>query len=282
VKSAEDATKNVHQKLKEAALQMARRSQVLQRFHDDILDFNWSYVRVLVLPLIASWEGWEKKHSSRLEVCDYCRHFILDVSKQDNLHAWFQMLTSIQPKVFPADHQFDNFICRTVGFLLVSESEPPYTKLPLVQRKQISRALNEEAVVGQALGLTSERPFPEDVEVLRGKHKEESASSPGRSKKKKIGERASHLSSLRTVVLWNRGQLNALQGGEKRVILDSDFGCGKTLLLKSVALQLAQNIKSGRTEDIFFISASAARTQVITDCSFFERYKTVSIVLYFY
>jgi hypothetical protein len=261
VKSAEDTTKNVHQKLKEAALQMARRSQVLKRFHEDILDSNWSYVRVLALPLISSWEDHQSSRS-RLEVCRYCRRFILDVSSHDNLHAWFKKLIAMQPKHFPVDHQYENLLTRIVGFLLVSESEPPYTKLPLVRRKQVTRELNEEAVVGTAGGLTSEVPLPEDVEVLRGEAGGEAPAAASLKKKKAPCERASHLSSLRTVVLWNRGQLSALQGGKKRLILDSDYGCGKTLLLKSAALQLAQKMKSGQKGDIFFISTSAARTQV--------------------
>jgi hypothetical protein len=190
------------------------------------------------------------------------------VSKQNSFQAWFKMLTSMQPKIFPADHQYANLVTRIVGFLLVSESEPPYTKLPLVHRMQASREMNEQAIIGKALGLTTERPLLEDVEVLRAKSEEEGISSPSntKKKKKKASEKPpqSHLSSLRTVVLWNKRQLNALQGGEKRMILDSDFGCGKTLLLKSAALQLAQEIKLGEKKDvpIFFISASAARSQV--------------------
>jgi hypothetical protein len=262
VKSVEIATKNVQQKLKEAASQMAKQNAALKRFHENILDSNWVYVRALVLPMIASLENWEKEWSSCLQACDYCRHFILDVPKQEDLHSWFQMLTKLQPKRFPVDHQYENLLCRKIGSLLVSESEPPYTKLSLEHRMQKSREMNEQAIIGEALGLTTERPLLDDVEVLRRNFNEETPSPSNTKKDKKKASKKIHLSSLRTVVLWNKDQLNALQGGKKRIIFDSDFGCGKTLLLKSAALKLAATNTSGTKQDIFFISASAARSQV--------------------
>jgi hypothetical protein len=269
VKSVEHATKNLPQKLKGAASQMANRNAVLKRFHSDISDSNWTYVRALVLPLISSLKSWEKRWSSRLKVCDNCRRFILDRSKLKDLDSWFKMLTKMQPKSFPVDHQYENLVTRIVGFLLVSESEPPYIKMPLAQRQQMTRQLNEKAVVGSDSGLTSEKPLPEDLQVMTLKDDEEpddgkeTKKKAARKQKKGSGDKASHLGSLRTVALWNKEQLGVLQSGKKRIILQADYGCGKTLLLKSAALQLAaKHIEAGKHEEIFFISASATETQV--------------------
>jgi tRNA A37 threonylcarbamoyladenosine biosynthesis protein TsaE len=52
-----------------------------------------------------------------------------------------------------------------------------------------------------------------------------------------------HLSSMQTVFLWNKEQLNAMRSGQRRVILDSEFGCGKTFILKSFALHLARHLR---------------------------------------
>jgi hypothetical protein len=253
VKSVEHTTKNVPQKLKEAAGQMANRNGVLKRFHNDISDTTWTYVRACVLPFISSLEDWEEQWSSSLNACDYCRHFILDSSKLEDLDSWLRKLTEMQPKIFPLDHQYENLVTRIVGFLLVSESEPPYTKLPLVQRQQMTRMMNEMAVIGTDSGVTSERPLKEDLEVKLLEKKEPAP------KQKKGSDKASHLSSLRTVALWNKEQLAVLQSGRKQVILDADYGCGKTLLLKSAALQLAAKQEElGKDEKIFFFSAASA------------------------
>jgi hypothetical protein len=244
VKGAEDTTKNVQQKLKEASSQMAKRNQVLKQFHGDILDSKWSYVRVLVLPLIAYWEDWESQsHTSRLQVCDYCRHFILDVSKQNDLHAWLQTLTARQND-FPVDHQYENLRIRILGFLLVAESESPMTSLPLEQREQMSRELNEKAMVGRLFGLTSEHPIPNDRALIK------------RNLSTAFRENKLYLSGIQTIINWNSDNIELL-GREKRLIMDSDFGCGKTLLLVAGALRLCETRK-----DVIFISTAAARTQV--------------------
>jgi MoxR-like ATPase len=48
---------------------------------------------------------------------------------------------------------------------------------------------------------------------------------------------------MQTVFLWNKDQLNAMRSGQRRVILDSEFGCGKTFILKSFALHLARHLR---------------------------------------
>jgi hypothetical protein len=57
-----------------------------------------------------------------------------------------------------------------------------------------------------------------------------------------------------------------MHSGRKKVILDADFGCGKTLLLKSFALYLAASLKEkkekGAATQVFFVSLSAAPSQV--------------------
>jgi hypothetical protein len=244
-------------KMREAAKQMAERNKMLKGFHEDILDDNWCYVRVLVLP----------SSSSPSEVCNYCSRFILDASKLSDLGRWFERLTEMQPNVFPVDHQYENLVTRIVGFLLVSDCNLPYTM-------QMTRKLNEMAVVGTELGITSEHPLQEDLEVMTLKGDEEpdgnEKKKPAR-KQKKGSEKASHLSSLRTVALWNKEQLGVLQSGRKQVILDADYGCGKTLLLKSAALQLAakQN-ESGKK--IFFISAASASSWKVSDKIFLSKH----------
>jgi predicted ATPase len=62
------------------------------------------------------------------------------------------------------------------------------------------------------------------------------------------------------VVLWNPDQLSVLLDRPLKVVLDAGFGCGKTLLMKSFARQLA-NCASNKAA-VIFVSLSAARTQV--------------------
>jgi predicted ATPase len=77
-----------------------------------------------------------------------------------------------------------------------------------------------------------------------------------------------HLGSLQTVAIWNKAQLSLLVARPNKVVLDSDFGCGKTLLMKSFAIQVANRLDlliSSSEVDVIFVSVSAARTQVEVD-----------------
>ncbi len=197
-------------------------------------------------------EDAEKGQSSRNpKPCTNCRRFILDQSCLQDIPGWMTRLLGHQKEdSFPVDQQYKNFLTRIIGFLLVSDCQPPFSKFSLDERLQQTRLANEMAVVGQrdqGQGVSSEQPYTEDVNVF-----------------KEISNRASkptHLGSLKTVVLWNRDQLSVLLSGVKKIILNADFGCGKTLLLKSYALHLA-NKEGPEKREIIFVSVTAARTQV--------------------
>jgi hypothetical protein len=286
VKSADNLTKNIHQKLKEAASQTARRNKLLGSLHNDILLSDWSYVRVLSLPMLFSYEIWEKEQSPQLIVCGNCRQFILDRNQLNHLGGWLRWLQKQTQQVnIKVDDEYRNLLTRIIGFLLVSDCEPPFSKfhkLPLCERMQESRALNEEAVsgkTGSGAGVTSEYPGRADVDVFKesaeeGHSVQQNVTKKGKavkqSKKDKKKIWPSHLGSLRTVVLWNRSQVSVLLSGKKKLILDADFGCGKTLLLKSFALHLAKSWEGQPCSEyafdekvnIVFLSVSAARTQV--------------------
>jgi hypothetical protein len=250
VKSAEHSIN----KLKEAAGQTARRNHLLGRLHADILQSNWSYVRAVALPMIVV-EDAEKGQSSRNpKPCTNCRRFILDKSCLQDIPGWMAWLLGHQKEFsFPVDQQYKNILTRIIGFLLVSDCQPPFTKFSLDERLQQTRLANEMAVVGQrdqGQGVSSEQPYTEDVNVFKeNSNRVNPVSKP------------THLGSLKTVVLWNRDQLSVLLSGVKKIILNADFGCGKTLLLKSYALHLA-NKEEPEKREIIFVSVTAARTQV--------------------
>jgi hypothetical protein len=197
----------------------------------------------------------EKGQSSRNpKACTNCRQFILDKSCLQDIPGWMTRLLGHQKEdSFPVDQQYKNFLTRIIGFLLVSDCQPPFTKFSLDERLQQTRLANEMAVVGQrdqGQGVSSEQPYTEDVNEFKEN-----------SNRGNPGSKPTHLGSLKTVVLWNRDQLGVLLSGVKKIILNADFGCGKTLLLKSYALHLAGK-EGPEKREIFFVSVTAARTQV--------------------
>jgi hypothetical protein len=150
------------------------------------------------------------------------------------------------------DHEYANLLTRIIGFLLISPYPPPSYReinLPKAARQQ-KKERNFEAVCGSNSdgGFSVENPITEDVEALRNS---EHASV------------ATHLGSIATVILWNKDQLNVHQRDEKKVLLFSDFGTGKTLLLKARALALANKLRERREkEKVFFVSLAQLPLQV--------------------
>ena len=72
---------------------------------------------------------------------------------------------------------------------------------------------------------------------------------------------AGHLGSLNTLFLWSKEQMKLMMSDRKKVILDANFGHGKTLVLKSKALQLADSLakkKDDAATKVFFVSFTAA------------------------
>jgi SpoVK/Ycf46/Vps4 family AAA+-type ATPase len=100
------------------------------------------------------------------------------------------------------------------------------------------------------------------------------------------------VSSLSVLCYWNPLQVSLLMKKPKRVLFDSDFGCGKTLLMKHTASclvkeiensipkyvttiydsetentyntfqsEMEKNAKNGKKKEVFFVSLTAAKTQ---------------------
>ena len=260
---------NIHRRIEKAASQVRRRARVLGQLHGDILLKNWAYVRATSLPMLSIKEIWDKS-SKDLKICSSCRQFILDRDKVNDLVGWIEGLTAARP-VYPMDEQYENLLTRIIGFLMVSKDQPAFINFPLHERMQASRKQNDAAVTLKGSGVASEEPIKSDVDAFKepcqsdvevSKKCNKNKSQVSKEGKKDKGP--THLGSLQTVVLWNKDQLNVLQAEKKKLILDSDFGCGKTLLLKACAKSLKEQQDSKREAkvDIIFVSFTAARTQV--------------------
>jgi hypothetical protein len=250
VKSVRDESQAVvRRRLTEAAEKMAVRNEVFRKQHRDILPTEWTYVRAVALPMLSSW-----KDFPNLQVCDMCSEFVLDQNRLKNMENWLRWVKGQGHQVpTPVDDQYQNLLNRIIGFLLISKrlhinKLGTLIKYPQDQQLGKIQKRNEKAVVGSnARGISSEKPGWQDISIFKRKRKSK--------RKRKRSQEPTHLGSLRTVFLWNRAQLSIMQLDKKKVILHADFGTGKTLLLKSRALQLVSRLKEQQKhEDIYYVS----------------------------
>ena len=86
--------------IKEAATQNKIRNQLLGRWHSDILSPDWTYERVVALPMVQSLSE---------AICASCRPYVLD---QTRLKKGLKNLLTGSSKVHPVDHQYKNLLTR--------------------------------------------------------------------------------------------------------------------------------------------------------------------------
>jgi hypothetical protein len=218
--------------------------------HQDILSSDWTFVSAVATPLSTFPE---KKTD-----CDYCRRFILDqdtMRSTEKLKQWLDMVTRLAPKRdFIVDHEYRNLMTRMIGFLLISPSILPLHReiinLHKPERNQMIDEQNYEAIVGSLpVGRSSvEHPFMEDVTAMEALGKEDPSQADAKKEKRKNKVRT-HLGSMQTAIIWNKQQLNVLQGDKKKVVFTSDYGTGKTLLLKTKALALANKLRKQKEKE---------------------------------
>jgi hypothetical protein len=80
--------------------------------------------------------------------------------------------------------------------------------------------------------------------------KEEPSQADAKDENRKNKVKKTHLGSVQTAILWTKNQLDVLQRDAKKVLFIADYGSGKTLLLKTKALTLANKLKEQQEKEL--------------------------------
>ena len=90
-----------------AAKQNRERNELLGRWHGDILGPDWTYERVVALPMVDS------LGQPPVPLCGNCKPYVLDGSSLENRKNLKDWLAG-QPgqSVHPVDHQYKNLLVR--------------------------------------------------------------------------------------------------------------------------------------------------------------------------
>jgi hypothetical protein len=173
------------------------------------------------------------------------------------------MITNLAPKRdFKVDNEYRNLMTRIIGFLLISPLLPPLHKelINLSEPERRNKIVEQhyKGVEGsKPVGISADHPTTEDL--LTWEKKDHTRKAEMKNEKGQT-----HLGSVQTAILWNKNQLDVLQGDVKQVLFSSDFSTGKTLLSKTKALALANKLRGqvkdkvknepGEEEQVFFVS----------------------------
>eukprot|EP00092_Neocalanus_flemingeri_P029625 GFUD01032171.1.p1 GENE.GFUD01032171.1~~GFUD01032171.1.p1 ORF type:complete len:827 (-),score=161.88 GFUD01032171.1:149-2629(-) len=218
--------------LEKAAKQVSKGNKIVEKFHGDILR-EWDFVRVIALPNI-------NKNELEKEACEHCSNFLIGREEMDHFSPWIEnLLSKLQISDCTSD-AYRKLFARVVGCYSHSEHHSSTVTLSLAE----ARTENEKAITEKEKGVYSENSVP-------GESLPETFQLTDFDKKE----------NKSVYLYWNPQQLELLLQNEdtkKRVLFNSSFGCGKTLLMKHFAHTLA---KRDSDKKVFYISLAAAAGQ---------------------
>ena len=263
IKSTPDTRdKSLKNTLQKAAVQLKVANITFSSSHQDILTEEWSFVRAIAIPNITNKRLQLKLQNQESICCEHCLEFVLDEADLKDVNGWMTRLLDrlyVNQKLGPTEDPlaYRKIFTRLVGFSSVTNSMRDSVSLSLSG----TRALNEKAIVGgeKPKGISSEltlacEVLPKDIKNLQLKDL----------------ERGKHLSSLDVMCYWNPPQFSLLLKNPQRVLFDSDFGCGKTLLMKHFAVNHASTSNSDSDQPlrkVFYVSLASARGQAYDEQS---------------
>lgn len=244
IKSAKECSfKNT---IQNAAKQLEIRNKTFVACHQEILDEDWSFVRVIAVPAIVDKHVKLSAKDASNICCESCNHFILDWTALNSIEEWIENNLLVSALRVNQKSSYEKLCTRIIGFMSTSQALSINISLGFPD----TRSIFEKAVTGRAFGVSSEFNSEEKIQK-----------DPEELKMKDLTG-VKHLSSLAVLCYWNPSQLSFLLKSPKRVLFDADFGVGKSLIMKYSACELAKKLKTKCLEEkVFYISAAAAKSQ---------------------
>ena len=245
--------------LKPAAEKQMKRKQYFMGNHQDILDRDWRCVSIVALPFID-----DKIRVLGNQICQQCLDFILDKNDILDFEQWVKRALQPKPVVKEkpgvlVDRSYVNLYNRLVGFMSLSKVFGFSSNVFMDQAE--ARAFVEESILGaeKSKGVTCEEKNEETIfRFVTGKVLKEKP-----------------LSSLQVLYFWYEKQLQFLLENTRLVLFMSDFGVGKTLMMKHKALSVASEYPD---EEVIFLSlASSKRHDDMNAGDKFKIYRNPSI-----
>ena len=247
-------------KVKTAAGQLRISKKVFQQCHKDILDSSWRFVSVIALPFIEDKEVTMKAEKLDGIICASCKDFIIDHKDKIGVRSWVEnTLECSKPEnesaEEPMNKRYKKLYNRIIGFMSVSTTFGVSSNVFFTQ-SEARQFFEEQILVG---GEKSKKEVSGKEKFGKGITCEHETGNT--VKQENISERllrAEPLSSLQLLYFWSEEQLQFIVKEDRKVLFLGDFGVGKTLMMKYMALKLSSQ-KTCKTKVVYISFASARR-----------------------
>ena len=203
--------------LKKAASQTKIHLSIFKKIFGSLLSDGWKFVKAAFTP---SLELTEDK-----QPCEECKQFILQQVDYFNMKPWIQRLMSSSKEYTEDDYvtEYDNLLVEIIGFSSIRQSDN----------------LNKLIVNPTDLSKETERKLTAQNSFIQAENEED------RNKLQEANQIENYKSEYLCYML-TADQLMAVKDPSSLLIIDGDYGCGKTYVLKERTKQCAEKFPNGK------------------------------------
>ncbi len=196
--------------IKKAAKQTKKHFSLFRRIFGTHLSEEWNFVKAVFAPNFAS--------SNQNEPCTYCLQFLLTENDIVDLLPWIKRITDqfISPIKTISDEEYQNLLVGIIGFTVTRNANKLTT---LIHNPfEVSQTM-EIALTAKSSGIDGESPMDRNIlkKVVEGDTSD-----------------YKHLCYMLT-----SEQINAIKSQASFLIIDGDYGTGKTFVLKERTMMFA-------------------------------------------
>ena len=208
--------------LKKAASQTKSHLSIFKRIFGSVLSDGWKFVKAAFTP---NWEMTEDK-----QPCKDCTEFILKEGDYFDIKPWIQRLINSSLKYTEDNYEteYDNLLVEIIGFSSIRQSNE--MKKLIVDPHEFSKE-TELKISAQTTAIQGENE--ENRQILKKVFDTDKDSKGKKSKEKEF--QSEYLCYMLTP-----DQLMAVKDPSPHIIIDGNYGCGKTYVLKERTKQCAE------------------------------------------
>ncbi len=243
------------QKLREASIQTEQHFSIFKKVFGSFLSPQWDFVKAACMPNLSL------KTDDRSKPCGHCQKYILGYSNIRNLKSWIIKLFDVKVPQKETDpcSDYESLIAGLIGFMSVRRASE-LNKLivePIDYSKQTAKLL-----IADETGISGENDNQGKTKQMLDKI------NPVDSKNVTEQHKSAVKTEMNLCYILNTDQLNAVMSPSKYLIIDGDYGTGKTYVLKERAKHCSLKYKES---NIAYIS--------LTNCPSSGKSHDISLLL---
>ena len=201
---------------KKAASQANIHLTIFKKIFGSLLSAEWKFVKAVFTPNLELNEGDQP--------CEACKHFILQQEDCWDMKPWINNL--MNSSVIYVDDiytEYDNLLVEIIGFSSIRQSDH----------------LNKLIIHPKELSEETERKLTNQASAIQGENE------MNRNKLKEAYEAENYKSEYLCYMLTH-DQLMAVKDPSTHIIIEGDYGCGKTYVLKERTKQCAEKFPESK------------------------------------